>query len=67
MTQFIVSHVMPEMMYQLQTQINYEQSTKAINVKPTPGTAPRTQLSAEASYFFVSLSVGPPTLTKGCP
>ena len=46
---------------------NYEQSTKAINVKPTPGTAPGTWLSAEVSYFFVSLSVGPPTLINWKP
>ena len=41
-----------------------EQSTEGINVKPTPGTAPGTQLSAEVPYFFVSLSLGPPTLTN---
>ena len=41
---------------------DYEQSTEAINIKPTPGTAPGTLLSAEVSYFFVSLSVGLPTL-----
>ena len=35
---------------------------KQINIKPTPGTAPGTLLSAEVSYFFVSLSVGLPTL-----
>ena len=43
---------------------DYEQSTEAINVKPTPGTAPGTQVSAEVSYIFVSLSIGLPTLTN---
>ena len=33
-------------------------------MKPTPGTAPGTQLSGEVSYFFVSPWVGPPTLTN---
>ena len=28
---------------------DYEQSTEAINIKPTPGTAPGTWLSAEVS------------------
>ena len=37
---------------------DYEQSTEAIKLKPTPGTAPGTCLSAEVSYFFVSLSIG---------
>ena len=41
-----------------------EQSAEAINVKPTPGTAPGAQLLREVSYFFVSQSVGPPTLTN---
>ena len=37
----------------------YEQSTEAINIKPTPGTATEIAwLSAEVSYFFVSFSVG---------
>ena len=40
---------------------DYEQSTEAINIRPTSGTAPGTWLSAEVSYFFVSLSVGLPT------
>ena len=45
-----------------------KQSTEAINWKQTPGTAPRTQLSGEVScFFFVSRSVGPPTLTKWKP
>jgi len=44
-----------QVLYQLQTQIN-EQSTEAINMKPTSGTAPGTQLSGEVSYFFVSPS-----------
>ena len=38
------------------------QSTESINLKPIPGTAPGTQLSGEVSHFFVSPSVGPPTL-----
>ena len=38
-----------------------EQSTEGINLKPTPGTAPGTQLLGEASYFFVSPSVRPAT------
>ena len=42
---------------------DYEQSTQAINMRPTPGTAPGTQLSGGYN-IFVSLSVGPPTLTK---
>ena len=33
-------------------------------MRPTPGTAPGPQLSGEVSYFFVSPSVGPPTLTN---
>ena len=45
----------------------YEQSTEAINIKPTPGTAPGTWLSAEVSYFFVSIFVGPPTLINWKP
>ena len=40
-----------------------KRSTEAINWNPTP----RTQLSGEVSYFFVSLSVGPPTLTNWKP
>ena len=46
---------------------DYEQSTEAINIKPTPGTAPGTWLSAEVSYFFVRLSVGLPTLMNWKP
>ena len=41
--------------------------TEAINMKPTSGTAPGTQLSGEVSYFFGILSVGPPTLTNWKP
>ena len=37
------------------------QSAESINMKPTPGTAPRAQLSGEVSYFFVRPSIGPPT------
>ena len=40
---------------------DYKQSTEAINMKPTPGLAPGTQLSGEVSYFFVRPSIGPPT------
>ena len=40
---------------------DFEQNAEAINVKPTPGTAPGTQLFGEVSYFFVSQSVGLPT------
>ena len=46
---------------------DYEQSTEAINIKPTTGTALGTWLSAEVSYFFVSLSVGLPTLRNWKP
>ena len=46
---------------------DYEQSIEAINIKPTPGTAPGTWLAAEVSYFFVGLSVGPPTLKNWKP
>ena len=38
--------------------------SEAVNVKPTSGTAPGTLLSAEVSYFFVSLSAGPPAFTN---
>ena len=38
-----------------------KQSTEAVNWKSVPGTATGTQLSAEVSYFFVSLFVGLPT------
>ena len=31
---------------------DFEQNAEAINVKPTPGTAPGTQLFGEVSYFF---------------
>ena len=48
------------MMYQLQIKIA-KQNTEAIDWKPTPGTAPGTQLSGEVSYFFVRPSIGPPT------
>ena len=41
-----------------------KQNTEAINWKPTPGTAPGTQLSGEVSYFFVRPSIGLPTLTN---
>ena len=43
---------------------DYKQSTEAINMKPTPGTAPGTQLSGEVSYFFARPSIGPPALTN---
>ena len=46
---------------------DYEQSTEAMYIKPTPGIAPGTWLSAEVSYFFVSLSVGLPTLINWKP
>ena len=46
---------------------DYEQRTETIDIRPTPGTAPGTCLSAEVSYFFVSLSVGPPTLVNWKP
>ena len=42
-------------------------STALINMRPTPGSAPGTQLSLELSYFFVSLSVRTPTLTNQKP
>ena len=45
----------------------YEQSTEAINIKPTPGTVPGTLLSVEVSYFFVSIFVGLPTLINWKP
>ena len=41
-----------------------QQSTKEINLKPTPGTAPASQLSGEASYIFVSHFNGLLTLTN---
>ena len=41
-----------------------QQSTKEINLKPTPGTAPASQLSGEASYIFVSHFNGFLTLTN---
>ena len=41
-----------------------QRSTKAINLKPTPGTAPASQLSGEASYIFVSHFNGLLTLTN---
>ena len=50
-------------MYYLQTQM-CRQSTESINLRPTPGTAPGPQLSGEVSYFFVSPSIGLPTLTN---
>ena len=31
---------------------DYEQRTETIDIRPTPGTAPGTCLSAEVSYFF---------------
>ena len=46
---------------------DYEQSTEAINIKPTPGTAPGTLLPADVSYFFVSFSFGLPILTNWKP
>ena len=46
---------------------DFGQSTKAINIKLTPGTAAGTLLSREVSYFFVSLSVRPPTLINWKP
>ena len=44
-----------------------EQSTEAINIITTPGTALGPWLSAEVSYFSVSLSVWPPTLINWKP
>ena len=46
---------------------DYEQRTETIDIRPTPGTAPGTWLAAEVSYFFVGLSVGPPTLKNWKP
>ena len=46
---------------------DYEQSTEAINIKPTPGTAPGTWLLSEVSYFFVSIFVEPPALINWKP
>ena len=52
----------------LKTQIAINKEiTDAINSKPTSGTAPGTKLSVGVSYFFVSLSVGLPTLINWKP